>query len=81
MHQLTKALEGPDQARHGVVAYLRTRVTNGAAEALNGIIQTVKRKARGFRTVEYFTAVIYLVASHLAFNLPNPLPVTHTKSP
>jgi hypothetical protein len=41
----------------------------------------VKRKARGFRTVEYFTAVIYLVASHLAFNLPNPLPVTHTKSP
>jgi transposase len=65
----------------GVVAYLKTRVTNGAAEALNGIIQTVKRKARGFRTVEYFTAVIYLVASHLNFNLPNPLPATHTKSP
>jgi len=36
----------------GIVAYLRTRVTNGAAEALNGIIQTVKRKARGFSTVE-----------------------------
>ncbi len=64
----------------GVVAYLKTRVTNGAAEALNGIIQTVKRKARGFRTVEYFTAVIYLVASNLSFNLPNPLPVTHTNS-
>ena len=44
----------------GVAAYLRTRITNGAAEALNGIIQTVKRKARGFRTVEYFTAIIYL---------------------
>ena len=64
----------------GVVAYLKTRVTNGAAEALNGIIQTVKRKARGFRTVEYFTAMIYLVASHLKFNLPDPLPTTHTKS-
>ncbi len=64
----------------GVVAYLRTRITNGAAEALNGIIQTVKRKARGFRTVEYFTAMIYLVASHLKFNLPDPLPATHTKS-
>ena len=64
----------------GVVAYLRTRFTNGAAEALNGIIQTVKRKARGFRTVEYFTAMIYLVASHLKFNLPDPLPATHTKS-
>lgn len=64
----------------GVVAYLQTRVTNGAAEALNGIIQTVKRKARGFRTVEYFTAIIYLVASHLKFDLPDPIPVTHTTS-
>lgn len=64
----------------GIVAYLKTRVTNGAAEALNGIIQTVKRKSRGFRTVEYFTAMIYLVASHLQFNLPNPVPSTHTKS-
>jgi transposase len=64
----------------GVVAYLQTRVTNGAAEALNGIIQTAKRKARGFRTVEYFTAVIYLVASHLHFDLPSPVPSTHTNS-
>lgn len=64
----------------GVVAYLRTRVTNGAAEALNGLIQTVKRKSRGFRSVEYFTTMIYLVASHLTFNLPSPLPITHTNS-
>ena len=64
----------------GIVAYLRTRVTNGAAEALNGIIQTVKRKSRGFSTVEYFTAMIYLVASHLKFDLPDPIPATHTKS-
>lgn len=64
----------------GVVAYLKTRVTNGAAEALNGIIQTVKRKSRGFRSVEYFRAMIYLVASHLEFDLPDPVPSTHTKS-
>ncbi len=64
----------------GVVAYLRTRVTNGAAEALNGIIQNAKRKARGFKSVEYFTAIIYLIGSHLEFDLPNPLPATHTKS-
>ncbi len=64
----------------GVVAYLKTRVTNGAAEALNGIIQTVKRKSRGFRTVEYFVAMIYLVASNLTFDLPDPIPSTHTLS-
>ena len=54
----------------GVVACLRTHVTNGAAEAVNGISQTVKHKARGFRSVEYFSAISYLVASHLKFNLP-----------
>lgn len=64
----------------GVVAYLKTRVTNGAAEATNGIIQNAKRKARGFKSVEYFTAIIYLIGSHLQFDLPNPLPVTHTNS-
>ena len=64
----------------GSVAYLRTGVTNGATEALNGIIQTVKRKSCGFRTFEYFRRMIYLVASRLTFDLPNPVPTTHTKS-
>jgi len=64
----------------GVVAYLKTRLTNGAAEALNGIIQTVKRKSRGFRTFRYFRIMIYLVASRLRFDLPDPVPTTHTHS-
>lgn len=64
----------------GIVAYLQTRITNGAAEALNGIIQTVKRKSRGFRSFEYFRTMIYLVASKLTFDLPQPFPSTHTKS-
>lgn len=64
----------------GVTAYLWTKITNGAAEALNGIIQTVKRKARGFKTVENFATMIYLVAGRLHFDLPSPLPTTHTTS-
>jgi hypothetical protein len=51
-----------------------TRLTNGASEALNGIIQTAKRKSRGFKNFEYFRAVIYLVGSKLKFNLPSPVP-------
>jgi transposase len=58
----------------GIVAYLETRLTNAAAEALNGIIQTAKRKSRGFRNFEYFRAVIYLVGSKLNFDLPSPIP-------
>ena len=64
----------------GIVAYLRTRVTNGAAEALNRIIQTVKRKSLGFCTVEYLTVMIYLFASHLQFNLLDSVPATLTKA-
>ena len=60
----------------GVVAYLETRLSNGPAEAINGIIQTVKRKCRGFRNIEYFRTMIYLVASRLKFDLPSPIP-TH----
>jgi len=64
----------------GVTAYLWTKITNGAAEALNGIIQTVKRKARGFKTVKNFATMIYLVAGRLHFDLPMPVPITHTTS-
>jgi transposase len=58
----------------GVLAYLRSGLTNAAAEALNGIIQTVKRKCRGFRNLEYFKTMIYLVGSKLTFDLPCPVP-------
>lgn len=59
----------------GLVAYLETRLTNGPAEAMNGIIQTAKRKARGFRSFEYFRTIIYLIGSKLKFDLPTPIPV------
>ena len=62
------------------MAYLKTSLTNGAAEAPNGIVQGAKRKSRGFRTFDYFRTMIYLVASQLKFDLPAPVPTTHTKS-
>ena len=38
----------------GVVAFLKTRLTNGAIEAVNGLLQLAKRLARGFRSLRYF---------------------------
>ena len=65
----------------GIVAYLETRLTNGPAEAVNGIIQTAKRRARGFRTFECFQTVIYLIASKLNFDhLPNAVPCDPLRS-
>jgi len=40
---------------------IKTKMANGMIEALNGIIQAAKRKARGFRTVRNLIEVIYLI--------------------
>ena len=33
----------------GIIAWARTRMTNGFLKALNGLFQAAKRKARGYR--------------------------------
>jgi transposase len=55
---------------NGVVAFLKTRLTNGAIEAVNGLLQLAKRLARGFRSLRYFRIMAYLKASGLHLNLP-----------
>lgn len=58
----------------GVIAYLQTRLTNAAIEAVNGLLQMAKRIARGFRNFHYFRLAAYLKASRLNLRLPHPLP-------
>jgi transposase len=48
---------------HGILAYLETRLTNAAIEAINAILQMAKRIARGFRNFHYFRIAAYLNAS------------------
>jgi transposase len=59
---------------HGVLAYLETRLTNAAIEAINGLLQMAKRIARGFRNFHYFRIAAYLKASRLNLDVPHPLP-------
>ena len=59
---------------HGILAYLETRLTNAAIEAINGLLQMAKRIARGFRNFHYFRLAVYLKASPLHLQLPHPLP-------
>ena len=58
---------------HGILAYLETRLTNAAIEAINGLLQMAKRIARGFRNFHYFRLAAYLKASRLHLQ-PHPLP-------
>jgi transposase len=56
----------------GIVAWAQTRQTNGFLEALNGLFQAAKRRARGFTRLDTIKTVIFLIAGKLDFVAVNP---------
>ncbi len=56
----------------GIVAWAQTRQTNGFLEALNGLFQAAKRRARGFTRISTIRTVIFLIAGKLDFRVVNP---------
>ena len=54
----------------GIVAFTRTNISNGVLEGINSLAQAARNKARGYRTVEYFICMIYLIVGKLNFHLP-----------
>jgi transposase len=59
------------QYLNGILAYFDTKLTSGAIEAVNGIIQLAKRMARGFRNFVYFRTAAYHRAGQLKLDVPN----------
>ena len=56
----------------GIVAWTQTRQTNGFLEAINGLFQAAKRKARGYGNFSTIRTVIFLLAGKLDFSRFNP---------
>ena len=56
----------------GIVAWAQTRRTNGFIEALNGLFQAAKRKARGYTRFATMRTVLFLIAGKLDFARINP---------
>ena len=52
----------------GIIAWAQTRQTNGFLEALNGLFQAAKRKARGYTSIHTMRTVIFLIAGKLDFH-------------
>jgi transposase len=55
----------------GILAYYPHRITSAAIESINGIIQTARRRARGFRNFENLKAISYWMAGHLDLRIPS----------
>ena len=56
----------------GIVQMARSRQTNGFIEALNGLFQAAKRKARGYGRLITMRTVLFLIAGKLNFAKINP---------
>ncbi|MDR1034308.1 MAG: transposase, partial [Bifidobacteriaceae bacterium] len=50
--------------------YFKNHLTNAIAEGINSIIQTTKRRARGFHTFDTFATMIYLTCGKLELATP-----------
>jgi transposase len=49
----------------GIVAWPQTRQTDGFLEALNGLLQAARRRARGYAILETMRTVLFLIAGKL----------------
>jgi transposase len=49
----------------GILAHWTRGLTTAFMEGLNSLFSAVKRKARGYRTVEYMTSMVYFFARKL----------------
>jgi transposase len=56
----------------GILGFFPNQVTSAAIEAINGIIQTARRRARGFRNFLNLRAICYWMAGHLILPIPSP---------
>jgi transposase len=56
----------------GIVAWAQTRQNNGFLEALNGLFQAAKRRARGYASFTTMRTVLFLIAGKLDFSTINP---------
>jgi transposase len=60
-----------EQHLPGILAHWERRTTNAFLEALNSVFSGVKRKARGFRSIENLITMLYFTAGKLR------VPATH----
>ncbi len=52
---------------NGIISSMKTGLTNAVAEGINSIIQLTKSRARGFRNVNNFISMIYLLGNDFKF--------------
>lgn len=62
---MVKVAKSIRKHREGILRWFQSKVNNGVLEAVNGLIQSAKSRARGYRSTKNLKAMIYLIAGKL----------------
>lgn len=54
----------------GILSWFKSGANNALLESMNSLIQAMKRRAKGYRNVENYISIIYLLLGKLSFDLP-----------
>jgi transposase len=67
-------------AKHadGILAYVKTRLTNGLVEGLNNVIRLITRRAFGFHSAGALESMIQLCCGGIVLAPPLPAPTSRT---
>ena len=65
LEPMRKAADMVEGHLEGILAHWRQGLTTAFLEGLNSLFSAAKRKARGYRSIEYQTAMLYFVAGKL----------------
>ena len=65
LEPMRKAADMVERHLEGILAHWQQGLTTAFLEGLNSLFSATKRKARGYRSVEYQTAMLYFVAGKL----------------
>ena len=59
----------------GIIAWHKSRLSNGLLEGINSLVQAAKSRARGYRNKQNMITIIYLTAAKLPLpSITNPTP-------
>jgi len=70
LEPMKKAADTLKSYKQEILSFLFHRLTNAIAEGINSMIQSAKRRARGFRTIEGYVAAIFLAVGKLKLSCP-----------
>ena len=70
IEQVRKVAKTVKEHWNGILSWFDSKLSNGFVEAINGLIQAAKRRARGYKTTKNLINIAYLIAGKLDFALP-----------